>query len=523
MCKSLDVVFNSCINNYFVSSFHNCNCFYNLKFSLGKQVGNAVMFLVLKKGWSSILNVITMAYLARHIKSEEFGVLAIASVMINFITTLSLNGVGEYIIYYQGKNEKEIINSAFWLNNLISIFLVVLVIILAPYWATFYNNRDIEPIVYLLLVNFLATMMSTIPLATFRKELNYKIMVIWQTVAITLISFGNLAMAFMGFGIYSLILPAVIIKPILAVILIKKSNFRPSLKIKTSYWKEIFDYTKFITGTYILSKIVKNSDRLIIGKILGLDLLGVYFLSVNLAGYVSRFALPVISNITMPLFSTLNESLKCHKAYLKIINMIGFFSVPVIGLLIVLAPEIVNLVYGAGWESAVIPFQLLLIFEIFRFFSSPSSTLFSSTGKPYISFYINAAFTPIFLLALYFSSLEGILFMVITIVGLKSIKSILSWWYSVKQISLSFIKVLQTVLPYVLASLGTLLFVYFFNRMLGYHDVIALFINILFSVLTYFFILNIFYHNKLVEIMSIINSWSTIMGGWFGKYFLIKR
>ncbi len=494
-----------------------------MKVSLGKQVGDAVLFLVLKKGWSSLLNVITMAYLARHIEPEEFGVLAIASVMINFITTLSLNGVGEYIIYYQGKNEKEVINSAFWLNNLISIFLAVVVIILAPFWAAFYNNRDIEPIVYLLLVSFLATMVSTIPLATFRKRLNYKIMVFWQTIAITLISIGNLVMAFMGFGIFSLIIPAVFIKPILTIILLRKSNFRPTFKVRTTYWKEIFGYTKFITGTYILSRIVKNSDSLIIGKILGLDLLGVYFLSVNLAGYISRFALPVISNITMPLFSAINENSKCHKAYLKVINMIGFFSIPVIGILIVMAPEIVNLVYGPGWESAVIPFQLLLVFEFFRFFSSPSSTLFSSTGKPYISFYINAAFTPMFLLALYFSSFEGIIAMVITIVGLKSIKSILSWWYSVKQISLPFARVLQAILPYAVASLVTLLLAYILNEILDYSDIVAMTASMLVSVLTYILILNIFYRGKLVEIMSIINSWNTIMGSWFGRYFLIKK
>ena len=389
--------------------------------SLAQKAGQAGVLMLFRKGWGALVSFGVMAYLARVLDKSDFGLLAISATLIGIIETVALSGIGEYVIFYHGKDEKEITNSAFWLNILLTVIVCVAVLIAAPLWASFYRDERINRIIWLLLVGFLFNMLSSISVAQFRKTLNYKPLVLIQTIFGTISQLSQIAFALLGFGVYSLALPHAVITPIMAMVLIYRSGFRPSMNMNREHWGRIFGYTKHVIGSRVLGKFVNEGDTLIVGKFLGMELLGVYNLAFRFAHLFFANFLPIITNVTMPVFSQLRDNLpRLRDNFTRSLKLIAFVTIPVISFQILFAEPLINLIYGPKWQDAVIPFQILSLFVLFKSVGSPTSGLYNATGNPQIGFYFLLIFAPIFIGSVLLSSMFKSL--IITTIIVSSIR-----------------------------------------------------------------------------------------------------
>ncbi len=389
--------------------------------SLAQKAGQAGSLMLFRKGWGALVSFGVMAYLARVLDKSDFGLLAISATLIGIIETVALSGIGEYVIFYHDKDEKEVTNSAFWLNILLTVVVCTAVLIAAPLWASFYKDERINRIIWLLLIGFFFNMLSSISVAQFRKTLDYKPLVLIQTIFGTISQLSQIAFAVFGFGVYSLALPHAVITPVMAIVLIYKSGFRPSLNMNREHWGKIFGYTKHVIGSRVLGKFVNEGDTLIVGKFLGMELLGVYNLAFRFAHLFFANFLPIITNITMPVFSQIRDNLpRLRDNFTRSLKLIAFVTIPVITFQILFAEPLINLIYGPKWHDAVIPFQILSLFVLFKSVGSPTSGLYNATGKPQIGFYFSLIFAPVFLGSVILSS--GFNSLIITTVIVASVR-----------------------------------------------------------------------------------------------------
>ncbi|HCS28534.1 MAG TPA: hypothetical protein DIW43_13825, partial [Spongiibacteraceae bacterium] len=63
-----------------------------------------------------LLNFAAIVVLARELDVADFGIVALASVAISFISTIASQGVNQYIIYDSAEGHGERSKAAFWLN-----------------------------------------------------------------------------------------------------------------------------------------------------------------------------------------------------------------------------------------------------------------------------------------------------------------------------------------------------------------------------------------------------------------------
>lgn len=398
--------------------------------SLAQKAGKAGALLLLRKMWGALVNIGVMAYLARTLDKSDFGLVAISGTLIGFIEVLGVSGIGEYIIFYNGNDQEKVQNAAFWLNIILTIFIIIVVLTIVPFWITLYKDPRILKIITFLLIGFFFSMLSSIPQAIFRKSMDYQPMVGIQTLFGTISQLSQVAFAFFGLGVFSLVLPNAIITPIMAVALLIRSGFRPDWKhIGRFYWKQIFGYTKHVIGARLLTKFANEGDTLLVGKFLGMEALGIYDIAFKLANIFNTQLLPIITNISLPVFAKNQRDIPViRNHYLKMITLISFIFFPVFGFLILFAPSIIPLLYGHNWDAAILPFQILCIFAVFRSLSSPTSGLYNALGKPQIGLYFAIVFTPIFLTTLYFSSFYGLIWMCITVTFLRNLGSIFHFY-----------------------------------------------------------------------------------------------
>ncbi|MBX2944897.1 MAG: lipopolysaccharide biosynthesis protein [Cyclobacteriaceae bacterium] len=366
-----------------------------------------------------------MAYLARVLSKEDFGMLAISSVLISLINTLGTSGIAEYIIYYDEEDKSDVINAAFWLNLLLTILIVFVVILVGPYWSSLYNDSKIFALLVLLLVSFFFEMSSTIPKGLLRKELNYSTLVFYGSVSQTTIAVGKVVCAYGGFGVFSLALPQAIVSPFLMVAFYLKTQWRPELSLGFKYFKPIMNYSKHLIGGRLLTKLVNEGDNLIVGKLVGLEGLGVYTLAFQLANLVTTNVVFLVNDLVLPVLSKVKRDVvRLREVYLKMIQLLSLISFPLIIGLALAAEPIVMIIYGSKWSEAIVPFQVLSFFALGRSLSSPSSSLFSAVGKPKLGFLFTLIVAPVFLLSVWLGSYYGVIGVATSTTIVRSLASV---------------------------------------------------------------------------------------------------
>lgn len=414
--------------------------------SLGKKVFENAILLFIRKIWGNVINLVVMAFLARLLSKEDFGLLAISSVFLSIINTLATSGIAEYIVYYDGKDNREKLNAAFWMNLFLTLAVIAVVATAGIVWADFYHNEKIYTLLLLLSVSFFFEMGSTIPKAMLRKELEYKSLVLYASVAMTIVSAGKLGAAFAGFGVYSLALPQAIVSPFLMIAFFFKTKWRPNVYFGLNHFKSIFNYTKHIIGGRVLTKLVNEGDNLIVGKFIGLEGLGVYALAFQLANLVTSNVVFLVNDIFLPLFSKVKGDVeRLRQLYSRMVQFLSFISFPLITTLAIAAEPIVYYIYGEKWMDVVLPFQILCLFTLGRSISSPSSSIYNALGKPEIGFKIALVYTPIFFISVFIGSHYGVVGVAISTTVVRVLGSVVSIWIGLRLIQLPGVQFFERV------------------------------------------------------------------------------
>ena len=430
--------------------------------------------MVGQKLFAGILNLFVLGYLARLVSKEEFGVIAISRVLLSFVGSVGLSGLTEYIIYYQGNNKKEIYNSTFWLNLFLATFLSLLIFISAPYLANYYEDNRITNIIYLLTITFFFGALSSIPLSLFKKEIRFKEIILPKFFIGTITQLSMLMMAYLGYGIYSIVVPPVFATLITCIYYYYISSFTPILnRLGIKHWSSIFSYTKFIILNLFFSKVTNEADTLIIGKKLDLKSLGLYDLSFVFSNLFYNNSMPMINNITFPIFSKNQNDLDNIRNYLsKMILSTSFLYIPLTVFLILAAPISIEILYGPKWADMVMPYQILSIYIIFRCVSAPASSLYNALGKPIIGTYYNLIFAPSLIIGIYYMTQYGLITTCIYIVVIRCLGSLYHLYKIKSLISFNFLRTWQCIKLPLICSVTSYflinsLIVYYNNELLS--------------------------------------------------------
>jgi len=368
-----------------------------------------------------LLNLIAIAIIARKVTPFEFGLVAIASILITFLNNIISQGVSQFVIY-DSEVSDERLNSAFWLNMLISLVIVAVGFVISPFISEFYNEPKLQLIINLLLIRVPLESVIVIIDSSFNKKLVFKILekrdIIVQCTSISI----SILMALTGFGVWSLIFPSIISVFIRFLITFYISVWRPKLTFNTRHWREIFSYSSKLIANSVTNFFITEGDTLIIGKIIGSYKLGIYNLSWRASSLVSRNIVSLVNKLSFPYIAKSgNNYIDILYKINKIFRVLSFITFPLLFLLIVLAEEFILGIYGSQWHESIIPLQILLIFAIRYSVSAPIVAVYKAIGRPDINLKIELSMIPFYLLGIYIGSFYDIIGVAIGVTFVRTV------------------------------------------------------------------------------------------------------
>ncbi len=297
----------------------------------------------------------------RILSPADYGLLAMATVLVGFLAMMAQFGVGAAAIQASEMDDaklRQILGLVIVINS--GLFLVLF--LAAPLIAWFFEEQRLVAIVRTLGVQFILMIFAVIPSSQLSRQLNFKGQSLVDLSAAIVGSLTALACALSGLGVWALVWASLVMEVWRVVGLSFISPFwqRPEFSLHGT--RQILLFGGNLTAARILWFFYSQADIIVAGKFLGKDLLGVYSVSLHLASLPIQRLSTIINQVAFPAFARIQHDRdRFASNFLMATRMLSFTAFPVLWGMSSIATEIVALLLGEKWREAVLPLQLLAL------------------------------------------------------------------------------------------------------------------------------------------------------------------
>lgn len=346
-----------------------------------KELLSGVFYTAMAKYSGIVISLIVSGILARLIAPEEFGIIAIAMVIISFFSIFSDLGVGPAIVQNKTltpNDLSQIFSFTIWSGIVLTILFFLCSWPISWYYQ---HSKTLLIICQILSVNLFFASANIVPNALLFKAKAFRF-IAWRTLGVQ-IAGGTLAIiaALQGAGLYALV-----INPILSSILLYLISFQKYPQHLKRTWGiqailKIFNFSAYQFLFNVINYFSRNLDKLLIGKYMGMSLLGYYEKSYRLMMLPLQNITHVITPVMHPIFSDYQNNLEYLAiSYEKIIRLLAFIGLPLSIFLWFTAREITLIIFGDQWIPSVSIFQILAISVGIQIIMASSGAIFQASN-----------------------------------------------------------------------------------------------------------------------------------------------
>lgn len=367
--------------------------------------------------WTSISTVVTvlsqfarLMILTRFLEKSDFGLVSIVNTVIGLCITFTDLGFASAIMYKKDITQKEY-STLFWMQLLIFGVLYLILWGLSPFVATFYEEPQLTILIPIAALSVLFQAFGKLYDTVLQKNYQFKT-IAFRNISTNIFSlFVAVVLALNGFGVYSLIFSTLIY-----AIILNAWNFMSGIRVQKLIFycnpKSVIELLKigvFQTGTRILDFISNKIDVMIIGKLLGTEILGMYDLAKNLVNTLVDLIRTVVSKVALPILSNSNDNDEVVKSrFLIMSKVVAYVIIPIGVAIAIFSKEILWIVYGPKYTDVSIIVVLFAFISIFNSICSFYDILGIAKGRTDLNFYNTVARVVITTPIVYVTSLVSV-------------------------------------------------------------------------------------------------------------------
>jgi teichuronic acid exporter len=339
----------------------------------------------------------TTVTLAHFLTAYDYGLAAVVLTTNEFVQVFTKFGIGSKLIQVEEERLEELSIAAYWLNWIIYLSLFVIQCIAAFLIAwSYHDDRLILPICMIALV-YLIVPIAYVQSILIQRENKLKVTAVTNVLQVSLDNILTACFAFLGWGMWAIVLPKLLVAPIWVAIYYRSHAWRPTKSFSTQHWGDIIRFGRSVLGIELLKTLRNNLDYLIVGWFISIEELGVYYFAFNAGLGISLSFINAINSALFPhLCAVRSNWLEFRRRYLSSFRTIALIIVPVVLLQSSLAPIYVPLVFGQKWVAAIPVLVLVCLSAITRPFADAASQVLLAVGEPGLDLLASCVFTAIF-------------------------------------------------------------------------------------------------------------------------------
>jgi len=346
---------------------------------INRQMAKGSAWMGLFKIVEKSLSIISTIILARLLAPEDFGLIALAMMVIAFLELMRAFGFDMALIQNQDATPQHY-NTA-WTFNIIAAGLIALALyFLTPAASAFYEDDRLSSIIPLLALGIIASGFENIGVVAFRKELTFHKEFLYL-LSKKVISFTTaISLAFYFQNYWALVWAFVVTKISVVVVSYLVHHYRPRLSLSKA--KELFSFSGWLFINNILIFLNQKAPEMIIGKTVGIESLGSFVISRDIAKAASTELVAPINRATFPGYSKLSNKLYDLKdSFLNTQGLIAILIIPASFGFAAITPVMVPTLLGEQWLETT-SFMHIIAFSSLIIGINSIQPVYIALGKP---------------------------------------------------------------------------------------------------------------------------------------------
>lgn len=336
--------------------------------------------------WGLVIKVIAQfivtAVLARLLTPAEFGTMALARTFLQFGGYISNAGINRAIVQKSEVTENDI-GTAHSLSLFLGILGYISMIVLSPVAEGFYGNQQIARLICITSISYFFSALAMVEKGKLQRNMNFYFIMCADTLSYILgYACTTILLAWIGFGVWSISIGTVMQSFVLWLTQRLLCRDRLCFKWDKSSAGHLMRFGGGVTVISAFEYIGGSLDVIISGKLWSADEVGLY----TKASQLVTLPIEYISNaLTAPMFPALcaakNDMKKLRDEYLSDFLLVCVIEFSVCIGMAFTAHELISIVLGNQWLSAVNLFITFCIAHAFNYSNTVIGIAMEAVGK----------------------------------------------------------------------------------------------------------------------------------------------
>jgi O-antigen/teichoic acid export membrane protein len=333
------------------------------------------------QGCALVLQFAASVVLARYLTPYETGVYAVAQATVGLLSLMQAVGLHSLIVREEVLTP-EIRTTAFTVNACISIALSVCIAGMSIFGGMFLRDEGVARVILALAVTPLFGIFAFLPFAELERSGRFKTLAILATVSNLVGTIATIVLAINGFSYMSIAYAQWIGVCVLTITVSTVGHRFLSFQLGFEAWRRVGDFGLQMFAVSGIATFTARVFDIMVGRLLGLDALGIYARASGLNGLIWNNINLVIARVVFVDFVKLRRhDIPLRDRYLRTLEILTVTLWPAFAGLGIFARPFILTVYGDKWLPAALPLQFLTAASIIQIAVSLSWEVFAVTGE----------------------------------------------------------------------------------------------------------------------------------------------
>jgi O-antigen/teichoic acid export membrane protein len=295
---------------------------------------------------------VVLVILGRLLVPAEFGLVAAASVMVDFVAIFVGTGMSVYLVQKEEIDDADT-GTAFWVALVMAVVMTGALMLLAPVLAPLFHAEGLEDMVRVLAFGMLFAGVAGVPTALLQRKLAFRQLAMRSITATVVSSVVAVVLAFLGAGAWALVAQTVVFAAVRTVSVFLGARWWPSLRFSPVLAREMASYTAKLIGQSTLLFLRGRGQVFMIALVAGPTALGIWVLAGRVVTVVVELVNGVVAKVATPIFARAkSDPDRLARGYLMAVTHVVSALAPALCILAAVSQEAIPLLFSEQWRSA---------------------------------------------------------------------------------------------------------------------------------------------------------------------------
>jgi O-antigen/teichoic acid export membrane protein len=353
----------------------------HLTAAIGSRTARGGVVTIVSHGLKFALSIVATAVLARLLTPHDYGLIGMVVVFTGFVAMFKDLGLSLATVQ-RAEISDEQISTLFWVNVTISIAITLLMVLLAPLIGWFYGEPRLTLITMVTATGFLFGGFAVQHEALLKRQMRFYALSVIAFASMMIGYVVGIVLAWRGAAYWSLVFSQLALLASNTLGVWFTCRWRPGRPSRNTGVRSMLSFGGNITGYALINYISKNTDSLVIGRLFGPQLLGLYTKAVQLLSLPTDQINEPLSTVSIPALSRLADSPERYRqAYLRIMEKVIMVTMPAVMLMLATADWLVLIILGPQWSESAKILVFMSVAGLFQPVAATGGWLLVSQGR----------------------------------------------------------------------------------------------------------------------------------------------